>query len=217
MSGPPELESGSGAGLEGGVENLILMAKAPVLGAVKTRLAAAIGAEAALAAYRELLSVLFKNLEGMESLTLCATPDGSDAEFSEWLPPDRPVWPQGAGDLGDRLHRAFGRAFSEGASRVVVIGADCPYVRADHIREAFRRLQEVDLVLGPADDGGYWLIGLARPNPQLFEEMPWSAPGLLGATLDVAQRNGVSRALLEHLSDIDTEDDWGRFKDTWSP
>ncbi len=187
---------------------LIVMAKAPMLGAVKTRLVAGLGADGALAAYRELLTDLFGNLKELDPVCLCVTPDESGPEFAPWHELHWSLWGQGEGDLGERLGRVFIRAFQEGARRVVVIGADCPYVSAEHIREAWRRLGEVDLVLGPACDGGYWLIGLSRWVPELFEGMPWSTPRLCEETLAAARRAGRAFALLETLLDVDTEEDW---------
>jgi rSAM/selenodomain-associated transferase 1 len=191
-----------------GGERLILLAKAPILSLVKTRLAATLGPGKALEVHCDLLSVLSRNLAPLETVTLCVTPDESGKAFDPWRQQHWPVWPQGAGDLGARLARAFVRAFQEGAKRVVILGADCPEASADHVREAWRGLREADLVLGPAKDGGYWLIGLSRFVPELFEEMPWSAATLCDRTLVAAKNQNLRVALLETLADIDTAEDW---------
>ena len=196
-------------------DRLIVFAKAPRLGSVKTRLAANLGEAAALAAYCEMISCVLRNLHNLHSLgslTLCITPDESLNEFGRWAQPEWRVWPQGDGDLGSRLARAFARAFQEGAQRIAVIGMDCPYVRIDHIRAAWRTLATSDLVLGPAKDGGYWLIGLSRVAPQLFSEMPWSEPTLLESTLAAARSQNLRVGLLETLADIDTVEDWHEYQ-----
>lgn len=191
---------------------LIVLAKAPALGLAKTRLAATLGPQQALEAHRELLTVLAGNLAGLENVVFCVTPDDSAAAFQDWRQPRWRVWPQGEGDLGARLSRAFQRCFQEGAERVVIIGADCPQVRPEHVCEAWRALGAADLALGPARDGGYWLIGLSRFVPRLFEDMPWSGPTLFERTMEAASSQKLRVAPLETLADIDTAQDWLAWK-----
>ena len=92
------------------------------------------------------------------------------------------------------------------------MGVDCLSVGAEHIREAWQMLREAELVLGPATDGGYWLVGLSRLVPELFRDMPWSSGALFQRTEEAARRQGLSVALLETLGDIDTEEDWLAYK-----
>lgn len=115
--------------------------------------------------------------------------------------------PQGGGDLGDRLHRAAADAFHEGCTRVVLIGADCPELTPAILSEAFRRLDEHDLVLGPARDGGYYLIGLRAPAPALFSGIAWSTDSVLSQTLQAAESLSLSVSLLAALSDVDVPAD----------
>jgi rSAM/selenodomain-associated transferase 1 len=113
--------------------------------------------------------------------------------------------------FGERLDRAFTEAFGTGARRVVVIGSDCPEIASDDIEKAWAALREFDLVLGPATDGGYWLLGLRAPQPQLFRGIPWSSATVLNETLARARPTGLSVHLLRELSDIDTVEDWRTF------
>src|SRR5262245_47145077 len=145
-----------------GDDRLMVFVKAPRRGAVKTRLARTLGAVAAEAAYRHLVETLLNQLDGVRGVDLCFSPDDAASEVQHWLKEGWSSSPQGDGDLGQRLHSASQRAFQSGAKRVVIIGSDCRAVRAGDIREAWSGLATHDVVLGPATDGGYWLIGLRQ-------------------------------------------------------
>ena len=192
-------------------EKLIVFVKAPRPAAVKTRLAESIGTEAACAAYRRLVETLLKQLRNLRAVELCFSPDDAAAEIRSWLEEDWNSSPQGGGDLGQRLQSAFERAFATGVKRVVIIGSDCPAVTAEDIYEAWRSLRTHDVVLGPATDGGYWLIGLGRSQPQLFHHIHWSTEGVLTETTKRIRQTGLSVQLLRELQDVDTQDDWRRF------
>ena len=114
---------------------------------------------------------------------------------------------QGSGDLGCRMDRAFAEAFVEAIERTVVIGTDCPEITPELIRESFERLATCDLVLGPAADGGYYLLGLRRPAPQLFRDIPWGSERVLEETLRRANELSVDVSLLKTLSDVDRPED----------
>jgi rSAM/selenodomain-associated transferase 1 len=193
-------------------ERLIVFLRAPRLGTVKTRLAAGIGAEGALAIYRELVNAVLEVLRDFENVELRFTPDDAAAEIGEWR---RPVWTiaaQGKGDLGERMDRAFREHSTVGMERVVIIGTDCPEISPAEIREAFENLRGFDVVLGPARDGGYWLIGLKAPYEPLFRNIPWSTGEVLRITLQRAAELGLTTALLTEKSDIDTAEDWFAFE-----
>jgi rSAM/selenodomain-associated transferase 1 len=160
--------------------------KAPAPGSVKTRLAAEVGVHRATKLYRDL---------GRRVVSVCA---GTDHDTVVWFAPAeaRPAvrdWLQGLrvaafraqvpGSLGARLAAAFLRHFYEGARRVILIGSDCPGVDAGLVSRALAALAEHDLVLGPTHDGGYYLIGLRAPVPQLFRGIAWSTDAVLGQTL----------------------------------
>ena len=195
-----------------GLIRLIIFLKAPRPGCVKTRLAQAIGDTAATTAYRFLVETLLKNLENISDVELRFSPDDAFDEIRPWLRPSWRAHAQGQGGLGQRLDSAFIEAFASGAQRVVIIGSDCPGVTADHIRAAWTALDTKELVLGPARDGGYWLIGLRQSQPMLFHEISWSTERVFPQTLERAQAARLSVHLLPELRDIDTEADWLEFQ-----
>ena len=123
-----------------------------------------------------------------------------------WLPAER-LHVQSAGDLGARMAAAFEWAFDGGAARVVLIGTDTPDLSRGDVLHAFESLRTSDLVVGPSLDGGYYLIGLPRPIPALFERIPWSTPAVLGETLNRAESLGLRAAPLAVKADIDTLED----------
>src|SRR5687767_14140156 len=159
-------------------ELLIIFVKAPRPGYVKTRIAELIGPQPACDAYIALVSILVGNLRTLSNVQVRYTPDDAFLEIPQWLQPTWTTAPQGEGDLGQRLEAAFRAAFKSGAERVVIIGSDSPDICIDDIESAWAALGDHDVVLGPAEDGGYWLIALRSDEPTLFKDMPWSAASL---------------------------------------
>jgi uncharacterized protein len=189
---------------------LIIFVKAPRLGFVKTRLAETIGDETALDTYQTLVEVLLNNLSAVPHVQLCFTPADAAEEIAPWLGSDRSSASQVPGDLGERMHSAITDGLRN-AKGVIIIGSDCPYVTASDIKEAGEKLEEHDIVIGPANDGGYWLIGMTAPHPEVFEAINWSTENVLAETLATAAAAGLSVAKLRELSDIDTVADLMRF------
>ena len=192
---------------------LVVFARAPQLGRVKTRLASVVGDEAALSIYRGLAEQVMQQVCGDAEfvVTVACAPDSSVDDVREWLGAHaggRHVEGQGTGDLGARMHGAMLRHFGRGARKVVIIGTDCPAVNAQVVRSAMEALDHADVVFGPALDGGYYLVGAAMPVPQLFTDVPWSAANTLEVSLDRAARSGLRVQLLSLLADIDTAEDW---------
>lgn len=176
---------------------------------MKTRLAVELGASAALSAYRRLAEHVIGAVEGGRySLTVAYTPPGAEWEIRGWLGSSVSLTAQSEGSLGNRMGHAIADALANGAERVAVIGTDCPDVSAAMVGEAFARLADADIVLGPATDGGYYLIGMSRLHPSVFDGVPWSSPETLRVTLERAREAGLSVALLDERRDIDTADDW---------
>lgn len=185
---------------------LIVFLKAPRAGRVKTRLARDVGAGRAAAIFRHLTTMTLSAAEECRAQAVLAIDPPADLRC--W----RALWPQrlrriaqGRGDLGARLHAAIEWA---PAGPVVVIGADAPELRARHLRKAFRALGRNDAVFGPAADGGYWLIGLARRRraPRLFKGVNWSTATALADTVASLPKDfKIER--LETLRDIDDADD----------
>lgn len=187
---------------------IIIFCKAPRFGTVKTRLARDLGQTQALRFYRASLRATIRHaraVRGAETV-LCVTPDHSTGA-GDW-PPDIARIGQGAGDLGARMRRAL--AGFQDRDRIL-IGGDIPGIRPRHLRQALRLLRRRDAILGPATDGGFWLVGLSRgaPPPGLFRSVRWSTPETLAesrATLPAAWRVGTA----SRLNDVDDMDDYRR-------
>ena len=190
---------------------LVVFLKAPRAGAVKTRLAESLGADAACAAYRQLVEALLNNLAALPKAELCFAPVEAASEIKQWLHPGWTSCPQVGGDLGERMHAAFAEHFESDAQHVVIIGSDCPDVTVTDIEDAWLALEGHDVVLGPALDGGYWLIGLREPQPALFSAMTWSTDRVFGETMRRAREGNLRVATLRELSDVDTVSDWERW------
>jgi len=195
--------------------HLVIFAKEPLLGAVKTRLARDIGAAAALGFYEETLRNLIARVarDAPWRCWLAVTPDGfAQRARRRWrhLPRDVAVIAQGPGDLGARMAGAFARLPPGPA---VLIGSDIPAITRGHIAEAFAALGRHEAVFGPAEDGGYWLVGQRRlrPLPNLFHDVRWSSEHALADTL-ANLAPGQAHALVARLADIDDGAAHARFK-----
>jgi len=195
---------------------ICILTRYPRLGEVKTRLVPPLSCAEALALHDRLARHTLRR-----ALALSASGDArvevrTDAAFHrvahDWLGGGFSSRYQGEGDLGDRIRLSFGDAFGRGAGRVAVIGSDCPRLSSAILREAFARLEKVDMVLGPATDGGYYLVALRRDSakrsvPVLFSKVPWSTADVLARTIEIADEHGLSYALLEELPDVDRPED----------
>ncbi len=181
---------------------LAVFARAPRLGRVKRRLAAGIGAPAALAFYEETLAALLRRVghDPRWRTWIAVSPDQAADDDGPW-PPGIPRLAQGGGDLGARMARVFD-ALAPGPA--VIVGSDIPDIRPRHVAQAFAALGAHDAVFGPAGDGGFWLVGLSRPSQagDLFRNVRWSSAHALADTL-ANLGAGQTKALLEVLDDID--------------
>lgn len=193
---------------------LCIFLKAPRPGHVKTRLAATIGADRAAELYRAFLldTLAWATRFPASDRRIEYSPRGREAAVKA-IVPDRArpcsFHPQVDGDLGARLHAAFSAMFRAGHRRCVVVGTDCPTLGPHDVRLAFKALESADLVLGPTFDGGYYLVGLSRPAPQLFDNMPWSTERVYDLTVARATESGLRRRTLRTLADVDTASDLG--------
>lgn len=194
---------------------LLIFLRHPILGQVKTRLAADVGPARALAVYRALLAHTRRAATALP------------ADVAKWLcyadaGPTADEWPadlftkknQVPGDLGQRLKAAFADAFAAGHGPVVVIGTDCPALSPELLKAAFEHLRAAtgaDVVLGPAADGGYYLLGVRRPQPDLFDNIAWSTAAVAAQTRARCQAAGLRVAELPPLSDVDTGADLAAF------
>ena len=189
-------------------EVVLVFQRNEVLGKVKTRLAAGVGEEQAMEIYRYLLN---KTYLALKEITVPVT-----TYFSEFIP-ENPIHSaenkqlQVGGDLGERMRNAFVAHLESGMEKVVLIGTDCPSLEGIHLVQAFEALEHSDLVLGPARDGGYYLIGMKRRADFLFEGITWSSELVLSQTLTLAAEQGLHSSLLSILEDIDSPEDWERY------
>jgi len=191
---------------------LIIFAKVPGLGLAKSRIAATTGKEKAACIYRELLSItasLAPPFPHVISFAGAPTAGPLKSLFPHALSFD----PQPDAGLGERLHDAFSRYFSRGYRSICAIGTDCPAISSCDITKAFTELEKgTHAVLGPASDGGYYLIGLDQNALSVFQATQWSQAGLLKETMSILQKEKQSFYLLRELSDIDTYNDYRIWK-----
>lgn len=195
------------------MERIILFAKAPRRGEVKTRLAPPLSHDQALALYRAMLadqaafvaSLLGPAREG-ELCVAGVWPDGENLATAGLRRTD-----QGEGDLGARMGRAIGRALEDGAARVAIVGADAPTLPAGRVEEAFAALADgADVAITPAEDGGYVLVAASRPCATIFEGVAWGTADVLTATLARAAAAGARLAETEPWYDVDRAEDLSR-------
>ncbi len=196
------------------MESLVLFAKAPVAGRVKTRLAEERGERDAVILYsaflRDTVTACGKwqsqsvAVDPNRRFVLYVDPDENDPIFAEAarLSGARFVT-QPAGDLGTKLRHVFEAEFARGARAVCALGSDSPTVTSHQLDHAFRALAWERVVIGPTFDGGYWLIGAQRPAPDLFSDIPWSTPSVVNRTLASLKAQGVTPHLLPFWYDID--------------
>ena len=188
-------------------QHLIIFVKNPIPGTVKTRVARTVGHQKATDVYRHLL-------QHTQDVTRSG-PWQKTVYYGDFINP-ADGWNgyaralQTGADLGQRMANAFGECFTAGAKQVVIIGSDCLSIGPAHIQAAFEALSQTDVVIGPATDGGYYLLGMSRLHTYLFENMPWSEPQLGAQTRQAIQAHGQTLTLLEELTDIDEWVDYER-------
>lgn len=189
---------------------VLLFVKAPVRGQVKSRLAAAVGEEAAVALYE---NFIFDTLEQMERtgypIRIFVYPADAIEVVSSWLGKEHVCLPQTGNDLGERMEQALEHAFSEGWGRAVLIGSDLPDLPAEIINGAFTALETSDAVIGPAADGGYYLIGFNREGlpRHVFHNIEWSTETVFRETTDLLRAARLRVHVLPQWHDVDTIDD----------
>lgn len=192
-------------------DQLIVFTRYPEPGKTKTRLARTLGHQQAAAIQQELLDYTMGQVRKfMLSYPVSVKiyfAGGNHKKLQEWLGADLIYQDQGKGDLGQRLAHAFTESFKNKYQGVVIIGSDCPQLKASHLAHAFEALRRNDLVLGPATDGGYYLIGLHRFMQSLFEDISWGTERVLAKTLRIAAEKNIATELLETLSDVDRPED----------
>ena len=191
---------------------VLIFAKNPVAGKVKTRIAATMGDKIALSVYQQLLNHTFNITSYL--------PVDKIVFYSDYVE-ENDLWSSGAydkkvqngEDLGRRMENAFADAFVEGNEEVIIIGTDCAELSAEIIMKGFAHLRKYDVIIGPATDGGYYLLGMNKLHPGLFRDIDWSTDKVLEQTISVCRQNKIDFHLLPELSDIDNEADLRKMKD----
>ena len=191
-------------------QRIVVFVKNAILGKAKTRLAKTIGDKEALKVYIQLLEITKK-----EVLKLNVERE----VWYAWNIEEKDIWDeklfqkkvQIEGDLGLKMKDAFKLSFNEGCDKVILIGSDCPTLKASILQKAFEELETNDVVIGPSKDGGYYLIGMSSFNPEVLDNIKWSTELVLSQTEERAEENNLSLAKLEYLNDIDTEEDWNEY------
>jgi uncharacterized protein len=190
---------------------LVVVAKAPVPGEVKTRLIPHLTSEEAADLYRCFLQdrmMTLDTLRGVE-LAIAFTPADAGAMFVPFCRNGIVLFSQKGRDLGERLNHIFIEKLAGGYDAVSIIDSDTPDLPQWSIRESFKRLlsNQTDVVFGPCHDGGYYLVGMRQPHPELFDDIPWSTARVLSNTLEKARKIGVKTDLLPRWNDLDTFED----------
>lgn len=195
----------------------MVFAKAPVAGQVKTRLVPPLSDEAAAALHRELVIRTLRSATAcarIDSVELWCAPDGSDPFFQQCAATFAiTLHPQQGKDLGMRMHHALARTLEAGCPFALLIGTDCPALTPEYLDSAAMALSRgADVVLAPTEDGGYALVGLRRPQPQIFNDIPWGCETVLQTTRERIRNAGLVGHELALVWDLDRPQDLARFQ-----
>ena len=189
---------------------VIVFVKNPELGKVKTRLAASVGDEEALAIYIRLLDHTCDVMSGLPTVQRYVFYSQKVMHNDRW-PEDTFIKSQQVdGDLGHKLKAAFAEVFTQ-CDKVIVIGSDCAQLSSSHIQDAINQLDRCNVVIGPSLDGGYYLLGMDKNYSFLFDNITWSTATVYVETIDNALHNGLTYTSIEQLSDIDYIEDWEQY------
>ncbi|MHC4532900.1 MAG: TIGR04282 family arsenosugar biosynthesis glycosyltransferase [Planctomycetota bacterium] len=186
---------------------LLLFVKSPIKGQVKTRLAAQTGGDFEVELYKCFVVDIISLVENLGvQFKVCFCPANKRLNFSEWLGEQHCYKPQTGNNLGEKLRNAFDNTFEEGFSNVVAIGSDSPDLPANYLTESFEVLAEHDSVIGPANDGGYYLIGFSKERfiPEVFDNISWSTDCVFEQTVSILKQHGRKVYLLPLWHDVDT-------------
>lgn len=199
--------------MDGDKNALLIFVKNPIKGAVKTRLASTIGDDEALRAYklmllhlRSIISVMPHTARRHKITDIYIYYDSRIPRHNIW-PEDVKLKLQTGGDIGERMSAAF-RQMCPRYNKCVLIGSDCPSIRMHHFWEAFDVLEEKQVVLGPSEDGGYYLVGMQELQEVMFSNIEWSTTGVLQSTELILEKQDLSYGFIDTLKDVDYEDDY---------
>jgi rSAM/selenodomain-associated transferase 1 len=195
-----------------GKSALIIFQKNAVLGKVKTRISVDVGDQVAMDIYQQLVR---------HTHEVCVSvPVQKFLFFSDFIPDDVSEFDQDykfevqtGNDLGSRMGNAFQFVFANGYEKILILGTDCGELESKIVVKAFELLNIHEVVIGPARDGGYYLLGMKKMFADLFEEVPWSSEKVLFLTMEKLEKQAISYELLEILSDVDRIEDWKKLKE----
>jgi uncharacterized protein len=198
-----------------GSRALLVFAKTPQPGKVKTRLLAAVSAKVAAALHEACVVDTLRVVRKMRGCDVFVFAAGGMGYFRKLVKKlgggaRVRVLPQRGLNLGARMENAFGKCFRMGYREVVVIGTDTPWMGAERVRQAFGKLRANDVVIGPAEDGGYYLLGTRKLVPEIFQKIPWSTERVLELTLNVIAKERLTGRLLRRDFDLDRPEDLRR-------
>ena len=200
-------------------ETLIVFTRYPEPGKTKTRMIPALGAEGAAKLQKKLTEHTLRQanqLRKIRSISLEFYYAGGDRQLmKQWLGENLIYYPQKGDDLGQRMYSAFARSFALGNERVIIIGIDCPDIDELLIDRAFELLKQKDLVIGGAEDGGYYLIGMNRLIGELFIGISWGSDRVLAQTKEIIEQLSLNCGYLTTLNDIDRPEDlhiWEKYQ-----
>jgi uncharacterized protein len=188
---------------------LVVFAKDPVSGRVKTRLTPCITPEEAARLYKVFIIDIISNVSNLKcnNVTIAYTPIGAEKSLRKLVEHPANFFPQKGKNLGERMKNAFKQSFAEGAKRVVIMGTDSPTLPISYIQKAFDVLKKIPIVLGPTFDGGYYLVGLSKRNDDIFDGIGWSTSRVFGQTLSRIKSMNAQVYVLPPWYDVDTSED----------
>ena len=194
---------------------LVIVAKQPIPGRVKTRLFPKLSPEAAADLYRCFLQDRIKEVSSLNGVdrAIAYTPGAAKETFASLALDGFELFAQRGKHLGERLNNIFLEKLSQGYEAVSIVDSDSPDLPKSLINESFELLltRQADIVLGPCYDGGYYLVGIRKPHPELFRNIPWSTENVLSVTLEKARKMGLNVKLLSIWNDLDTFEDLVEF------
>jgi rSAM/selenodomain-associated transferase 1 len=188
------------------MNSIVIFVKYPAPGKVKTRLGAQIGYRLAADLYHLFIDQTLEIARRAEAdnIYIAYEPKERSDDFEKLVPDGFNCFPQHGQDLGQRMLNAFEYVLNQNSNKVIILGSDSPTLPVHIVKDAFTRLAAFDLVLGPAEDGGYYLIGVKRPYQGIFDNIEWSSPSVLQNTLERASELGIHYSLLPQWYDVDT-------------
>ena len=197
------------------MNSVIVFARYPEAGKVKTRLSKTMGTEFAAGFYRQMAENIFNICvalpRSINDLHLYYYNENDTERIKNWVPPEFSLHLQEGADLGEKMKNAFDLMFKNRYKKVIIIGTDCPGINRNIILKSFTKLSQYNVVTGPSNDGGYYLLGMNKFYPFLFDGIEWSSDQVLNRTIGIITQHKLKYFMLPKLIDIDTEEDLNKW------